>query len=234
MKPGFLKLLVVEDDVKTGQAIRRGLKLEGYEVEWANDGSVALAHLREEAYDALILDWMLPGVDGIGILRALEELPVRPPVLLLTARDSVEDRVLGLDSGADDYLVKPFAFAELLARVRVLLRRSKVSEASCTQLGDLRVDLNVRQVMRGGTELALTPREFDLLAYLMRYQGQVVTREMLVRDVWRETNRATSLNNVIDVHLTRLRKKVDEGASRPLIQTVRGVGFTLRELEVEG
>jgi two-component system, OmpR family, copper resistance phosphate regulon response regulator CusR len=146
-------------------------------------------------------------------------------VLLLTARDAVEDRVLGLDSGADDYLVKPFAFAELLARLRVLLRRSGQNEALRMQVGDLTLDLRTRQAWRGSEEIALTPREFELLVYLMNYEGQVVTRPMLAREVWRETNRSTPLDNVIDVHLARLRRKVDEGRPGKLIHTVRGVGF---------
>jgi two-component system copper resistance phosphate regulon response regulator CusR len=172
---------------------------------------------------------MLPGRDGIEILRTLRTRGAKPPVLLLTARDAVEDRVLGLDSGADDYLVKPFAFAELLARMRALLRRAGKDEVLRKQAGDLVLDLQSRRARRAGQEIELTPREFDLLACLMRYEGQVVTRQMLAREVWREINRATPLDNVIDVHLAHLRKKVDEGRPARLIQTVRGVGFMLRE-----
>ena len=150
-------------------------------------------------------------------------------MLLLTARDAVQDRVLGLESGADDYLVKPFAFAELLARIRSLLRRASPTDALKKTVADLLVDLEARRVSRSGKPIELTPREFDLLAYLLRQPGQVVTREMLARDVWSEPNRITPLDNVIDVHIAHLRRKVDEGHASRLIHTVRGVGFVLRE-----
>ena len=171
---------------------------------------------------------MLPGRDGIEILKTLRARGAKPSVLLLTARDTVEDRVTGLDSGADDYLVKPFAFAELLARIRVLLRRTAQDELTRKQVDDLILDIQSRRAWRAGQEIMLTPREFDLLVYLMRYEGQVVTRQMLAQEVWREPNRATPLDNVIDVHLAHLRKKVDEGRRTKLLQTVRGVGFLLR------
>jgi two-component system copper resistance phosphate regulon response regulator CusR len=149
-------------------------------------------------------------------------------VLLLTARDAVEDRVLGLNAGADDYLVKPFAFAELLARVRALLRRIDSANPLRQQIGDLTLDVQTRRVMRGSREIALTPREFDLLAFLAQHHNETVTRQMIAREVWREPNRATPLDNVIDVHLAHLRRKLDEGEDVKLIQTVRGVGFVLR------
>ena len=157
----------------------------------------------------VVLDWMLPGRDGIEILKTLRARGAQTPVLLLTARDAVEDRVLGLESGADDYLVKPFAFAELLARIRSLLRRASPAEALKKSMADLQVDLEVRRVSRAGKPVELTPREFDLLAYLLRQPGQVITREMLARDVWGEFNRITPLDNVIDVHIAHLRHKVD-------------------------
>lgn len=224
-----MRILVVEDDAKTAQAIRRGLRGEGFETTVAKTGEEGYFLLNAEVFDLVVLDWMLPGRDGIEILKALRARGARPPVLLLTARDAVEDRVLGLDSGADDYLLKPFAFAELLARIRALLRRAGQEEPLRKQVGDLSLDLQTRRVQRGGEEIALTPREFDLLAYLARYQGQTVTRQMLARDVWRETQRATPLDNVIDVHLAHLRKKIDEGRRARLVHTVRGVGFVLRE-----
>lgn len=224
-----MRVLVIEDDAKTARAIWQGLAGEGYDASIAKTGEEGFFRLNAEAFDLVILDWMLPGRDGIQILKALRARSAKPPVLLLTARDSVEDRVIGLDSGADDYLVKPFAFAELLARVRVLLRRRAHEEAVPKQVGDLVVDLQARRVWRAGREFVLTRREFDLLVYLMRFEGQVVTRQMLAQDVWREPNRATPLDNVIDVHLTHLRKKVDEGRRNRLIHTVRGVGFMLRE-----
>ena len=224
-----MKILIVEDDAKTAQAIRRGLTAEGYEASVARTGGEGFLQLHAKAFDLVVLDWMLPGRDGIEILKALRSRGAKPPVILLTARDAVEDRVTGLDSGADDYLVKPFAFAELLARIRALLRRTAPEDGLLKQVGDLTIDIQSRRVWREEQEIVLTPREFDLLVYLVRYEGQVVTRQMLAHDVWREPNRATPLDNVIDVHLAHLRKKVDEGRPTKLIHTVRGVGFTLRE-----
>jgi two-component system, OmpR family, copper resistance phosphate regulon response regulator CusR len=220
-----MRIFIIEDDAKTADAVRAGLEAEGYEVAVARTGDEGFSRLRSETADLVILDWMLPGRDGIEILKELRREGNKPSVLLLTARDAVEDRVLGLDSGADDYLVKPFAFAELLARLRVLLRRSGPEEAVRHQVADLSLDLRTRQVTRGAEEVALTPREFDVLLYLMRAEGQVVTRAMLAQEVWRETNRSTPLDNVIDVHLARLRRKIDEGRIVKLIHTVRGVGF---------
>lgn len=227
--PTSVKILIIEDEAKTAQAIRRGLRGEGYDAVVARTGEEGLSRLVAERFDLVVLDWMLPGCDGIAILGSLRARGIRSPVLLLTARDAIEDRVSGLDSGADDYLLKPFAFAELLARVRALLRRAGPDEPPRRQLGDLVLDPERRRAVRGGQEIALTPREFDLLAYLMRCQGEVVTRHMLARDVWREPNRATPLDNVIDVHLAHLRKKVDEGRVCRLIHTVRGVGIVMRE-----
>ena len=195
----------------------------------AHTGEEGFFQLNAEVFDLVVLDWMLPGRDGIEILKALRSRGSKTPVLLLTARDAVEDRVLGLESGADDYLVKPFAFAELLARIRSLLRRASPAEGLKRTVADLTVDLEARRVARAGKPVELTPREFDLLAYLVRQPGQVVTREMLGRDVWGETNRITPLDNVIDVHIAHLRRKVDEGHAVKLVQTVRGVGFVLRE-----
>jgi DNA-binding response OmpR family regulator len=224
-----VKILLIEDDAKTAQAIRRGLEAEDYVTAVAKTGEEGFFQLSSGTFDLVVLDWMLPGRDGIEILKALRTRSAKPPVLLLTARDAVEDRVTGLDSGADDYLVKPFAFAELLARIRALLRRTAQDDILRKQIGDLSIDIHSRRVRRGDQEILLTPREFDLLVYLMRYEGQVVTRQMLAQDVWREPNRATPLDNVIDVHLAHLRKKIDDGRRSKLIQTVRGVGFTLRE-----
>ncbi len=223
-----MNILVVEDDSKTAQAICRGLVGEGYQVVTAVPASDGAFTVDPEALDLVLLDWMLPGRDGIDILKSLRAKSARLPVLMLTARDTIEDRVLGLDSGADDYLAKPFAFAELLARVRVLLRRSGLAEPLRRRVQDLLIDLASRRVWRGGEEVLLTPREFDLLAFLARHEGQVVTRQMLAHEVWREINRATPLDNVIDVHLTHLRGKVDGGRKARLIQTVRGVGIVLR------
>jgi two-component system copper resistance phosphate regulon response regulator CusR len=225
-----VKILIIEDDPKTAKALREGFGAEGCEACLALTGETGLSLFRAQPWDLAILDWMLPGLEGVEILRAMRARGRKTPVLLLTARDAVEDRVMGLDAGADDYLVKPFAFAELLARTRALLRRSGPDEPPLhSQVGDLVLDIQRRRVIRGGQELLLTPREFDLLAYLMRHAGEVVTRQMLARDLWREPNRVTPLDNVIDVHLAHLRKKIDEGQPNKLIQTVRGVGFLLRE-----
>jgi DNA-binding response OmpR family regulator len=224
-----VKILVIEDEPKTAQALRKGLSGEGYEAAVAKTGEEGFFLLNAESFDLVILDWMLPGRDGIEILKTLRAQGAKTPVLLLTARDAVEDRVLGLDAGADDYLVKPFAFAELLARLRALSRRAGQDEPLRRQVADLVLDIQVRRVLRGPLEIILTPREFELLAYLLQHQGQIVTRQMLARDVWREPHRATPLDNVIDVHVAHLRKKVDEGQRVKLIHTVRGVGFVLRE-----
>jgi len=223
------KILVIEDDPKTANAIRTGLRGEGYEAAVAKSGEDGFFQLNAEAFDAVLLDWMLPGRDGIEILKTLRSRGARTPVLLLTARDAIEDRVLGLDSGADDYLVKPFAFAELLARVRALLRRAGDVEPQRRQVGNLVLDVENRRALRGRKDIALTPRELDLVAYLMRHHGQTVTRPMLAKEVWREPNRATPLDNVIDVHVAHLRRKIDEGQRVKLIHTVRGVGFVLQE-----
>jgi len=171
---------------------------------------------------------MLPGRSGIEMLSAMRSQGIRVPVLLLTAKDTLADRVLGLDAGADDYLVKPFAFPELSARIRALLRRGRSESVSALQLDDLRMDLVSHTVTRGGRRLELTVKEFELLEYLLRYQGHVVSREMLARDVWKAPERYTPLDNVIDVHVGRLRRKIDEGLSRKLIHTVRGVGFVMK------
>ena len=224
-----MRVLIIEDDEKTARAIASGLEAGGFSPTTAHTGEEGFFLLNAEAFDLVVLDWMLPGRDGIEILKTLRARDSKTPVLLLTARDAVQDRVLGLESGADDYLVKPFAFAELLARIRSLLRRASPADALRRTVADLLVDLEARRVSRAGKPIELTPREFDLLAYLLRQSGQVVTREMLARDVWGEPNRITPLDNVIDVHIAHLRRKVDEGHASRLIHTVRGVGFVLRE-----
>lgn len=224
-----LRILVIEDDPKTADAILSGLRKEGYDATVARTGDDGLAALGSATFHLVVLDWMLPGHDGLDVLRTARVRGDPTRFLLLTAKDAVEDRVLGLDSGADDYLVKPFAFAELLARIRMLLRRSDAPEPMRKQLGDLTLDLERRRVARGGDEIILTPREFDLLAYLLRHHGQNVTRRMLAADVWREPNRVTPLDNVIDVHVAHLRRKLDDGRTVKLLHTVRGIGFVLRE-----
>jgi two-component system copper resistance phosphate regulon response regulator CusR len=226
-----MKVLVVEDEQKVANALREGLEGEHYEVVVERTGESAYFRMTTEPFDLILLDLTLPGRDGLHILRAMREKNVKTPVLVLTARDTLEDRVVGLDSGADDYLVKPFAFAELLARIRALVRRGRESEAPRLTVGDLAMDLIGRKVTRGGQVIELTVREFELLEFLLRYQGQVVSRETLARDVWKETARTTPLDNVIDVHIARLRRKVDHDHDVKLIHTVRGVGFMIREGE---
>jgi DNA-binding response OmpR family regulator len=226
-----VRVLVVEDEQKVADALRDGLREEQYDVDVERTGEGAFFRVNTERYDVILLDLMLPGRDGIEILRALRQRGVKTPVLVLTARDTVEDRITGLDSGAADYLVKPFALAELLARIRALARRGRVAEAPRLTVGDLDMDLITRKVTRGGRIVELTVREFELLEYLMRHHGQVVSREALARDVWKETQRTTPLDNVIDVHIARLRRKIDVDGVAKLIHTVRGVGFMLSEGE---
>jgi DNA-binding response OmpR family regulator len=223
------KLLVVEDEPKVAGALKEGLEAEGYEIVLAQTGEEGFFHASSNAFDLIILDIMLPGRDGIEILQKLRRQGMKLPVLLLTAKDAIEDRVLGLDAGADDYLVKPFAFPELGARIRALLRRNKTESESLLKIGDLEIDPVRRSVIREERRIELTAREFELLEYLARNHSRVVSREMLARDVWKETARATPLDNVIDVHVARLRKKLDDPFDTKLLHTVRGVGFTLNE-----
>jgi two-component system copper resistance phosphate regulon response regulator CusR len=224
-----VNILVVEDEPKLAHALQEGLQAERYQVSVARSGEEGFYLLYSGQFDLLLLDVMLPGRNGCEILAQLRRNGIAIPVLLLTARDSVEDRVHGLDAGADDYLVKPFAFPELLARCRALLRRSTAERPARLSVGDLALDAAGRTVSRGGQLIELTAREYDLLEYLFRNQGAVVSREMLARDVWKEIARATPIDNVIDVHIARLRRKLDDGFDSKLLHTVRGVGFVLRE-----
>jgi two-component system, OmpR family, copper resistance phosphate regulon response regulator CusR len=224
-----VRILVVEDELKVAKALREGLEAESYEVAVAYTGEEGFFLVNAQPFDLIVLDRMLPGRDGIEILTALRKQGIQTPVLMLTAKDTIEDRVTGLDSGADDYLVKPFAFPELLARIRVLLRRGKTDPKTSFKIGDLEMDVAARTTSRGGQALELTPREFDLLEYLFRNQGHAVSREMLARDVWKEGARHTPLDNVIDVHVARLRRKIDEGFESKLLHTVRGVGYVLKQ-----
>ena len=226
-----MRILIVEDEIKLARALKEGLESDRYEVSVVHTGEEGFYAVHEQAFDLVVLDVMLPGRDGLEILGTLRRQGNTTPVLLLTARDAIEDRVRGLDVGADDYLVKPFAFPELLARIRALLRRGKADVPEKLKLADLEVNSAERSVVRGGKTLDLTPREFDLLEYLLRYRGRVVSREMLARDVWKEPDRFTPLDNVIDVHVARLRRKVDDQFENKLVHTVRGVGFVLREDE---
>jgi DNA-binding response OmpR family regulator len=223
-----MHILVVEDEPKVAQALKEGLCREGHEVALARTGEEGYYLLGAQSFDLVLLDLMLPGRNGLEILTTLRKRDQTTPVLVLTARDTVEDRVLGLDSGADDYLIKPFAFPELLARIRALSRRG-AAEQFRLRIADLDIDVVARAAARAGRPLELTMREFQLLEYLARNHGRVVSREMLARDVWKETARATPLDNVIDVHIARLRRKVDDPFETKLIHTVRGVGFIVKD-----
>jgi DNA-binding response OmpR family regulator len=220
---------VIEDERKLGNALQEGLEAEQYQVSLAHTGEEGFYLAQAENFDVVVLDVMLPGRSGLEILATMRARGSRTPVLLLTARDAVEDRVRGLDTGADDYLVKPFAFPELLARIRALGRRGVPETSPKLQVADLQMDVVARSVRRNGQALELTVREFELLEYLVRHQGHVVSREMLTREVWKEAGRHTPLDNVIDVHVARLRRKVDDLFEQKLVHTVRGVGFVVRE-----
>jgi two-component system copper resistance phosphate regulon response regulator CusR len=226
-----VRVLIVEDERKLAQVISSALQTEHYDVVVSATGDDGFFRANAEVFDLVLLDLMLPGRSGLEILQTLRQRHIETPVLILTARDGIDDRVLGLDLGADDYLVKPFALPELLARVRALLRRGRPSDVFRLKASDLELDLVTRRAIRAERLLDLTAREFELLEYLLRHQGHLVSREMLAREVWKEPRRATPLDNVIDVQMTRLRKKVDADAGERLIHTVRGVGFVLREGE---
>ncbi len=201
--------------------------MEGWTVVTANSGDDAIHRLEEEAKDLVILDWMLPGRDGLSVLHHVRQRGGQTPVLMLTAKDGVEDRVAGLEGGADDYLTKPFAFSELLARSKALLRRPMMATGGFLHCEDLQLDTKSRIAVRAGVEIPLTPREVDILEFLLRYQGQIVTREMLEREVWKQPNRFSTLDNVIDVQMMRLRRKVDFEGTTKLIHTLRGLGYRL-------
>ena len=222
-----MRLLVVEDDVKLVRALQRGLQREGYAVDLAQSGDDALAQASERDYDAVVLDVMLPGADGFDVCRALRDRERRMPVLMLTARDQVKDRIRGLDAGADDYLVKPFDFGELLARLRALIRRGPTERPPVLEVGDLRVDPATHSVTRAGREVELTAREFALLHFLAQHAGEVVSRAQLLEHVWEEGDEGST--NVVDVYIGYLRNKVEKPFRSKIIRTVRGIGFMLEE-----
>jgi heavy metal response regulator len=221
-----MRLLVVEDEKKVASFVKKGLEEEGYAVDVAADGEEGLAIALERVHDLIILDIRLPKIDGLRVLQALRQDNVTTPVLLLTVRATIEDKVLGLDAGADDYLTKPFAFQELVARVRALLRRRAETDPTILQVGDLSLDPARRTVTRGDVKIDLTAREFALLDYLMRNPGRVLTRTMIAEHVW-DYSFDTS-TNVIDVYVNYLRKKIDADREPKLLHTVRGVGYMLR------
>lgn len=225
----MLRILVVEDEPKLAATLKQGLEADGYTVTVTFTGEEGFYLLCHEPFDLALLDVMLPGRDGFEILKSVRRLGVTVPVLLLTARDAVEDRVVGLDVGADDYLTKPFAFPELLARMRALLRRGNPDLPAQARVADLEIDFARRDVRRAGQHVVLTAKEYDILEYLIRNKGRVVSREMLARELWKETARFSSLDNVIDVHIRHLRRRIDEDFSPKLLHTIRGVGFLLQE-----
>lgn len=223
-----MRVLIVEDDLEAAAYMAKGLKESGYVVDHVADGREALYRVAAETYDAAVVDRMLPGADGLTIVRTMRSAGNTTPILILSALGDVDDRVKGLKAGGDDYLVKPYAFAELLARLEALLRRGR-SDAPDTMLkiADLEMDLVGRNVRRGGRPIELKPKEFSLLEYLMRHAGHVVTRTMLLENVWDYS--FDPQTNVIDVHISRLRQKIDKGHDKPLLATIRGAGYSLRD-----
>lgn len=223
-----MRLLLIEDDLQAAEYLVKGLRENGYTLEHSADGRDGLIKATEQRYDIIIADRQLPGLDGLAIIGALRQKGDRTPVLILSALGTVDDRVHGLKAGGDDYLTKPFAFAELLARIEALSRRgSSSTELTRLQVADLELDLLARRVTRAGRNIELTAKEFQLLEYLMRRPGQIVTRTMLLEGVW--NLHFDPQTNIIDVHMSRLRNAIDKGYSRPLIHTVRGAGYVLRD-----
>ena len=224
-----MRILVVEDHQSVARFIVKGLREEGYAVDTAGDGKEAVTLARLAEYDVIVLDVNLPEMNGFEVVARLRKLGIATPVLMLTVRDGIEDRVHGLDAGADDYLTKPFAFAELLARIRALLRRSSASPPAALRLADLTLDPVTREVTRGGAKIVLTNREYGLLEFLLRNQGRILTRTTIIEHVW--DMHFDSDTNLVDVYIRHLRAKLDEGYPVKLIHTVRGVGYVLREGE---
>lgn len=222
-----MKLLIVEDEIKTSSFLKRGFDEAGFVVSVARDGLDAKQQLEIGAFDLVVLDILLPEMDGWEVLQWLRGAGLQMPVLLLTARDAVADRVRGLELGADDYLVKPFAFSELLARVRTILRRPPIREASSLRVGDLEIDMAVHRATRAGKRIELTAREFKLLALLARHSGEVLTRTSIAESVWNMNSVGDT--NVVEVNMRRLRSKVDDPFAQKLIRTVRGVGYVLED-----
>jgi DNA-binding response OmpR family regulator len=220
-------ILLVEDEIKLARFIELELRSEGYQVTVANDGMTGLSIARESTPDLAILDWMLPGLTGVELCRRLRATGIKIPIILLTAKDEVSDRVAGLDAGADDYVVKPFSIEELLARIRAHLRRIQEDTSDILQFEDLKLNRRTREVFRGGRTIELTAKEFDLLDYLMSYPRQVFSREQILEKVWGYDFVGDS--NIIEVYIRYVRLKLEENAEKRLIQTVRGVGYALRE-----
>lgn len=222
-----MRILVVEDEKKLANFIKKGLKEAHYAVDTADNGEDALFLAETNPYDLIVLDIMIPGRDGIDVCRKLRKGGTDTPVLMLTARDDVEDKISGLDAGADDYLTKPFSFPEFLARVRALLRRKAPGKTTRLKVADLELEQTTRKVIRNGKEIELTPTEYGLLEYLMLHNGHVVTRTMISEHVWNDD--FDSFSNVINVYVNYLRKKVDQDSPRKLIHSLRGVGYILKD-----
>jgi len=222
-----MRILVVEDEKKIADFVKRGLKEEGYAVDAAYDGEEGLFLAKTNDYDLILLDLMLPKIDGLTICRKLKDLKVKAPIIMLTAKNTVKDKVLGLDSGADDYLTKPFAFEELLARIRAMLRKTDALSPTKLKVADLELDLVTHKVTRGSKDIELTAKEYSLLEYLMRNQGSIVTRTMISEHVWDID--FDTFTNVIDVYINYLRNKIDSGFKSKLIHTVRSRGYILKE-----
>src|SRR3989441_2142221 len=220
-----MRLLLIEDDRKAARVLAKGLQEEGFVVDLAPTGEDGEEQATVNEYDVIVLDWLLPGKDGLAVCRALRGRDVSTPILMLTARDNLADRVSGLSTGADDYLTKPFAFAELLARLKALLRRSRVTQSPVLRVGDLTLDPARRRAARGGVAITLTPKEYAILEVLIRSSGELVSRTRLTERVWDEASEV--LDNLVDVHVSHLRKKLEHGGGPPLIQTVRGLGYRL-------
>lgn len=223
-----MHLLLVEDEARLATAVRRVLEEEGHVVDWVDDGADAFAQAQTEEYDLILLDVMLPSLNGFEVARRLRAKGNPAPILMLTAKDAVNDRVQGLDAGADDYLVKPFALAELLARVRALTRRAKMAPNgdSILKVSDLELDLKTREAVRGGKRIELTAKEFALLEVMMRHPGQVMTRSQLLDRIW--SYDVLTESNIVDIYIHYLRNKIDRDFDEKLIRTVRGVGYALR------
>lgn len=224
-----MRILIIEDEKKVAKALKEGLERENFETKTAYNGEEGFFLINSERFDLIILDLNLPGRDGIEVLKTMRQSGKITPVLILTARDSVDSKVTGFETGADDYLVKPFAFPELVARIRALARRGNADQEMFLTLGDLEVDLITRKVVRNKRTIQLTAKEFELLDYFLRNKNKIVSREMLGKEVWNDIGRATPLDNVIDVHITHLRKKLDDPFPKTILHTLRGVGFMLSE-----
>ena len=222
-----MKLLVVEDEKTLNKIVSKRLETAGYTVSSCYDGEEAINELKNDSFDAIVMDIMMPKVSGLEVLEEMKKMEISTPVLLLTAKDSIDDRVLGLDMGAQDYLVKPFAFDELLARIRVMLRIKSSNSVSVLKLADLELDRLSHTVSRAGTIIPLSVKEFEILEYLLKHQGEVLARERIESDVWNTDY--CGMSNVIDVYIRYLRKKIDDGFNVKLIHTVRGVGYALKE-----